>query len=251
MKTWWRAVAGYPPTWAAIAAVIGATWAIIALVQPPTFMTWILLGLATGAIAAWPITMSATGTLARLQFTIPALTTSDTEELAELTTELDALADPRPASQLRSIQQKRDNLAEVLVRRLDAGELTYARYLTTAHQVYEASLENLHEVAVGLRSISAIDETYIATRLQDMTSSGQVGDTTDRERESLEGRRELRHAQERKVAELLAQNEQAMTLLDRTATALADAPIGRTPEDAEAAMAALEELAERASKYAL
>lgn len=251
MKTWWRAVAGYPPTWAAIAAVIGATWAIIALLQPPAFMTWILLGLAAGAIAAWPITMSATGTLARLQFTIPALTTSDTEELEKLTEELASLEDPRPAGQLRSIQQKRDNLAEVLVRRLDAGELTYARYLTTAHQVYEASLDNLHEVAVGLRSISAIDEGYIDNRLDDLTAAGQSGDATDRERESLEGRRQLRRGQERKIADLLAQNESAMTLLDRTATAMADAPIGRTPEDAEAAMAALEELAERASKYAL
>ena len=41
-----------------------------------------------------------------------------------------------------------------------------------------------------------------------------------------------------------------MTLLDRTATSLADAPIGRTPEEAKAAMAALEELADRASRYA-
>jgi hypothetical protein len=41
-----------------------------------------------------------------------------------------------------------------------------------------------------------------------------------------------------------------MTLLDRTSTALADAPIGLTPQDAEAAMEALEELADRASRYA-
>jgi hypothetical protein len=38
--------------------------------------------------------------------------------------------------------------------------------------------------------------------------------------------------------------------MDRTATALGDAPIGRTPADAEAAMTALEDLAERAVKYA-
>jgi hypothetical protein len=41
-----------------------------------------------------------------------------------------------------------------------------------------------------------------------------------------------------------------MTAMDRTATALADAPIGRAPADAEAAMEALEELAQRAMKYA-
>jgi hypothetical protein len=49
---------------------------------------------------------------------------------------------------------------------------------------------------------------------------------------------------------LLAQNESALTALNRTATALADVPIGKRPEDADAAMEALDELAARASKYA-
>jgi predicted house-cleaning NTP pyrophosphatase (Maf/HAM1 superfamily) len=57
-------------------------------------------------------------------------------------------------------------------------------------------------------------------------------------------------SQEAKINDLLAQNETAMTLIDRTSTALADAPIGRKPQDAEAAMEQLSELAERANKYA-
>jgi len=49
---------------------------------------------------------------------------------------------------------------------------------------------------------------------------------------------------------LLAQNESALTALDRTTTALADVPIGRKPEDADAAMAELEALADRTGDYA-
>jgi hypothetical protein len=60
----------------------------------------------------------------------------------------------------------------------------------------------------------------------------------------------MRTTQRRRIAQLLAQNESALTALDRTTTALADVPIGKKPEDADAAMAALEELADRASKYA-
>jgi hypothetical protein len=67
----------------------------------------------------------------------------------------------------------------------------------------------------------------------------------------LNDRRSLREGQEKRIADLLAQNESAMTLIDRTATALADAPIGKEPQDADAAMAALREMAERASKYAV
>jgi len=248
MKTWWRAVAGYPATWLAIAAVVVGVWIILALLQPPPFMTIILLALAAVAIIVWPITMSATGTLARLQFEIPKLPEVDPEEMAQLEQELGELADSRPAYQLTAIQEKRDNLVEVLNRRLEAGELTYARYLSTAQQVYLAALDNLHEVAVALRSISAIDDEYIDRRLVELTE--QSGDSADGERKSLEDRRALRVKQEQRVTDLLAQNESAMTLIDTTATALADAPIGRTPQDAEAAMVALQELAERASKYA-
>jgi hypothetical protein len=72
----------------------------------------------------------------------------------------------------------------------------------------------------------------------------------ERERATLQQRLELRASQRRKIAQLLAQNESALTALNRTATALADVPIGKRPEDAEAAMAALDELAARASQYA-
>jgi hypothetical protein len=249
MKSWWKAVVAYPATWIAIALVALGIWIILALLEPPFFMTVILLAIGAVAIIAWPIAMSATGTLARLQFEAPKLPEVGAEEMAQLTAELGALDDPRPANQLKAIQEKRDNLVEVLNRRLEAGELTYARYLSTAQQVYLVALDNLSEVAVALRSISAIDHEYIDSRLEDLAD--QEGETADAERASLNDRRSLRAGQEKRTADLLAQNESAMTLIDRTATALADAPIGKEPQDADAAMAALREMAERASKYAV
>lgn len=212
-------------------------------------MTVILLAIGAVAIAAWPIAMSATGTLSRLQFEAPKLPEVGVEEMAKLTAELEALDDPRPAYQLNALHEKRDNLVEVLNRRLEAGEMTYARYLSTAQQVYLAALDNLGEVAVAERSISAIDNEYIDSRLGDLHD--QAGETAVAERASLQDRRSLRQTQETRIADLLAQNESAMTQIDRTATALADAPIGKEPQDAEAAMAALREMAERASKYAV
>jgi hypothetical protein len=249
MKSWWKALVAYPATWIAIALVALGIWIILALLEPPFFMTVILLAIGAVAIIAWPIAMSATGTLARLQFEAPKLPEVGAEEMAQLTAELGALDDPRPANQLEAIQEKRDNLVEVLNRRLEAGELTYSRYLSTAQQVYLAALDNLSEVAVALRSISAIDNEYIDSRLEDLAN--QEGETADAERASLNDRRSLREGQEKRIADLLAQNESAMTLIDRTATALADAPIGKEPQDVDAAMAALREMAERASKYAV
>jgi hypothetical protein len=250
VKNWWQTTLSYPATWAVVTIVVATVAAILVLLEPPGFMVAVLFGLAALALGAWPLALTMTGTLNRLQFSLPQITAVDEDEMEKLVEELKELEDSRPAKQLRSLTQKRDNLADVLGRRLDAGEVTYARYLTTAQQVYESTLENLHEVAVAQRSISAIDGEYIDTRLAELETHGTTTEADESERTSLEGRRLLRTSQEQKVAALLAENEAAMTLLDRTATSLANAPIGRTPEDAKAAMAALEELADRASRYA-
>jgi hypothetical protein len=247
MKNWWRAVAGYPATWLAIGLVVIGTLAVLTLLEPPFFMTVVLLVLAGVAIVAWPLTMSATGTLNRLQFEVPRLPEVEPEELSRLAEELDELDDPRPAHQLNAITEKRDSLVGVLNRRLEAGEMTYARYLSTAQHVYLVALENLREVSLAEQSVSAIDDNYITGRLEELAD--QNDDAAAAERTSLEDRRMLRRTQEKKVADLLAQNEAAMTALDRTATALADATIGRQPQDAAAAMEALQEMADRAGKY--
>ena len=250
MTSWTKAIVRYPPTWIA-AVLLGATvWLVLTLLDPPTVFVVILIVLAVVAAAAWPLTMSATGTLAKLQFEIPRVEVIDPAEIAALRAELAPLADTQPTEQLDALLSKRQSLINVLQRRLDAGELTYARYLSTSQQVFSSALDNLHELAVAYESISTIDETYIDRHLAELEADDSDVESADRERATLERRRELRTTQRRRIAQLLAQNESALTALDRTTTALADVPIGKKPEDADAAMAALEELADRANKYA-
>lgn len=250
VTSWTKAIVRYPPTWIA-AVVLGATvWLVLTVLDPPGVLVVVLIVLALLAAAAWPFTMSATGTLTKLQFEVPRVEEVDPAEIAALRAELDALVDTQPTEQLDALLSKRQSLINVLERRLDAGELTYARYLATSQQVFTSALDNLHEVAVAYESISTIDEPYIARRLAELDADDSDAESADRERATLERRRELRNDQRRRIAKLLAQNESALTALNRTTTALADVPIGKKPEDADAAMAALEELADRAAKYA-
>ena len=250
MKSWWRSVISYPPTWIA-AVVLGATvYLVLTVLDPPGFLVVILIILALVAAVAWPFTMSATGTLAKLQFEVPRVEEIDPAEITALRAELAPLADTQPTEQLEALLSKRQSLINVLQRRLDAGELTYARYLSTSQQVFASALDNLHEVAVASESISTIDESYIDRRLTELADDDSDAEAATRERDTLERRREMRTTQRRRIAQLLAQNESALTALDRTTTALADVPIGKKPEDADSAMAALEELADRAAKYA-
>jgi hypothetical protein len=250
VKSWWRAVISYPATWVAAGVLALTTWALVAWLDPPGLFVIVLVGLVVGAAITWPLTMSATGTLAKLQFAIPRVQDVDPHELATLATELAALEDPQPAEQLDALRHKRETLTKVLERRLDQGEMTYARYLATAQQVYRSAVDNLGEVAVAYQSLSTMDDAYIGRRLDELTVDISDIDAAERERSTLERRRELGSTQRRKIARLLAQNEAALTALDRTTTALADVPIGKRPEDTDAAMQALEELADRAGKYA-
>ena len=250
MTSWWRAVISYPPTWIAAAVLAVTVSATIALLDPPGLLVGVLAGLAVVAAITWPLTMSATGTLSKLQFAVPRVEDVDPLELAALTAELAVLPDAQPAEQFAALQQKRNSLLKILERRLDAGEITYSRYLATSQQVYNSALHNLHEVAVAYESISSIDEAYIERRLAELDHDDSDDASSERERGTLEQRRDLRATQRRRIAQLLAQNESALTALDRTATALADVPIGKRPEDADAAMEALEELAARATQYA-
>jgi len=250
MKSWWRSVVAYPPTWIA-AVLLGATvWLVLSVIDPSGVFVVVLIVLALISIVAWPFTMSASGTLAKLQFEIPRIEEVDPQEIAALRAELAALTDVQPTEQLDALVQKRQSLINVLQRRLDAGELTYARYLSSSQQVFDSALDNLHEVAVAHESISTIDETYIDRRLDELTNDDSDVTSATRERATLERRRDMRTSQRRRIAQLLSQNESALTALDRTTTALADVPIGKKPEDADDAMAALEELADRAAKYA-
>ncbi len=254
MKSWWRAVISYPPTWAAAVILVVGAWLVVSIAEPSGGMFLGFLGLVALAIVGWPATLLVTGKLNDLQYpAVPQVTEIDPVRLAGLAAELGELDDPQPAEQLAALQQKRATLMKVLERRLDAGELTYARYMGTADGVYRAALDNLHEVAVAHDSVSSIDETYVARRVAELdaeVAAGEIDPSADRERATLQQRLELRSIQKQKISRLMAQNEAALTALDRTTTALADVPIGKQPEDADAAMAALEELAARTGMYA-
>jgi len=250
VTSWSKAVVRYPPTWIAAVLLGALVWLVLTVLDPSPVFVVILIAVAAVAVIAWPFTMSATGTLAKLQFEIPRVEEVDPVEIATLRAELEVLTDTQPIEQLDALLSKRQSLINVLQRRLDAGELTYARYLSTSQQVFSSALDNLHEVAVAYESISTIDETYIDRRLAELVDDDSDVGSATRERDTLERRRDLRSTQRRRIAQLLAQNESALTALDRTTTALAEVPIGKQPEDADAAMAALEELADRAAKYA-
>lgn len=247
---WWKAILNYPPTWAAGGLLAALTAGFVVALDPPTGMTIGLAAVVGLAAVGWPLAMATTGALSERQFATAPVDEVDPATIASLAAELVALDDTQPAEQLAALEQKKASLLKVLERRLDVGELTYSRYVAAAQQVYRSVLDNLHEVAVANDSVGGIDTAYIDRRLAELEHDGGDADSSQRERDTLARRSELRDTQVKRIARLMAQNEAALTSLDHTTTALADVPLGQRPEDADEAMIALEALADRAQTYA-
>ena len=166
------------------------------------------------------------------------------EKVATLRDALIGTAGVKSAEQLNLIEHKMATLRAVLLERLDAGELTFHRYLRTAEQVYLSGLDNLNEIKVAATARQAIDTSYLARSAQDAK--------TDTERAAIAERAGHAKSLDEKIDTLTAQNEQIMSALDATTTAMAHTQMnaGGATLDADSAMAELARLAERTARYA-
>jgi hypothetical protein len=245
---WWRTLASYPPTWLAVAVTGAATAGLWWWFSPGAATALALLGCAAVALLAWPAAAGATGTVRRLRRRAADRRDVGADPIPPLRRELSRLPDPRPAQQLTAVLDKGENVVDVLGRRLDAGEMTYARYLTAGRQVVAAVVHNLSEVSLAYESIRTIDAPGVERRLADLRPA--TGRAAERERHTLAARLDLWRAQRERIDDLLADNEAAMTALAATATAISRTPMGTPAADADTATAELESLAERASRYA-
>ena len=250
-----RALLSFPPTWLVLLVTAVAEWSFFSWFQPSFIMAIAAAGVGAALLLLWPLIVARAAAFSSAYYDTPSRPTQDSPaSLSELAEELKRLGAPQGAQQMQKLGPLLDNLRAVLNRRLSAGELTYGRYLGAAEQVANSVVDNLRDVDVTLRSIRSIDADSIAERLNHLRrGGGHLGEEQRREIKSLEERSALVGKQNKRVAELLAQNESALTILVDVATAVAntDTEAGKTGADAEAAMAELERLAKRAGRYAV
>ena len=240
-----------PYTWLALVFCIVFVWGFRFWFEPSMPVLLWSIFLATAVFMLWPLLYMKTE-----EYVMASYGLDDHEEESEdfrvskLIDDFKGLGFKEGIDQVKMLRQKYQNLAEVLKRRLDSGELTHKRYLSIAESVYLASVENLQDVSILLRSISTIDPEALNLRLQDLKDD--KGFTVPETISAIEDRRRLYEDQRQQIAKLLGQTESAMTTLDIAAAALARTRIskGLTDSSIEDAMKDLEELAARTGKYA-
>jgi hypothetical protein len=154
-------------------------------------------------------------------------------------------------SQLERFGEKLKTFEEVLDDKLGRKELTYARFLGIAEQVYLSGMDNLRQVALAKKSAGTIDEAYIRGRIEALGPPGEQSEAHKQELSGLRQQLDLAAKQQARVEELLAQNEQALAQLDLALAAITDMKTGSSQASVsmETAMSDLQHVASRAGSY--
>ncbi|MGB5686520.1 MAG: hypothetical protein WBM35_11950 [Candidatus Electrothrix sp.] len=145
------------------------------------------------------------------------------------------------------IKEKYDTFRSMLDQKLKRGELTYARFLGAAEQVYLGGLDTLRRIVVLLQSVSTIDPDYIAKRLAELEQVAVPDPADEREYATLKKRLDLMEQQLKQVNSLLTDNEESMTIMSQSIATVAQMRTGGdlASMGLDTAMENLQELAGR------
>lgn len=171
------------------------------------------------------------------------------ETMQKIGRDLEKLGMPEAYSQYTRVSDKYALYKKTLSNNLHTGELTYSRYLGTGEQVYLSILDNLSALIHAKQSADGIDEIYIRQRINNLQDHNDHH--AQEELKALNKRLQLKQSQLNHVAEILSENEIAMTQLDLAITAVADLgnATQQTSVDLESAVAELARLAKRTEDY--
>jgi methyl-accepting chemotaxis protein len=171
--------------------------------------------------------------------------------LENLVADLTAVKAREAIAQLERFTEKLATFEDVLDDKLGRKELTFARFLGIAEQVYLSGIDNLRQVALARKSAGAVDEAYIRNRIKQLKGGGQLSKAKQDEIASLEKQLETAAKHTLSVESLLAQNEQALAQMDQALAAVTDMKTGSTHSSVsmETAMSDLQQIASRAGAY--
>lgn len=182
----------------------------------------------------------------------PALAPTDADavvlQLWEVKRELVGLRRPDLAVQVNRLFTRYHRALDVLDDKFDAREVTYERARGLVGEVGREAAAGLGAMVELVHGSSGLDADFVRERLE--REAERLNPT---EREALHRRLAIADETERRLAEIAAGNEAALTALDDVAVAVARIDTGRSQAGAagnmEQALQALRRFAERAVLY--
>lgn len=165
--------------------------------------------------------------------------------ISSIKQELAGLDLPLAAEQVDTFDVKFSTFVAVLADRFAITELTYARYLGVAEQVYLSGLDNIRNAMIAQKALGAINADRLRQRIAGLSASAP-------ERPALLSRLEGFNSTLAQISELLLLNEKALTQLDDVTQRLARTKVerGMADSDTESAIAELHRQGLRLAEYA-
>jgi hypothetical protein len=252
----WRGMWSSPYTWLVCLVGFGAMAAFVAWFDPDLAALGVFAGCTLILWALWPVFLRF-DPLFMGRFVREPSARLDERAQARLAEREAGLMRLRKNPQARQalaqfglLREKLHKLNAILRHRLDEGELTYARYLEAAEEVYLSAMDNLEEAALVLMHLSDSDEEHVAQRIKAIEVNG-VSSAERAEYEALRQRKALAQTEREKVEHWLTENEKALTVLDKTTQALMNIQTrqGHAGLAARAAIDELQDLAQRTGRY--
>ncbi|RJS94912.1 cobyrinic acid a,c-diamide synthase [Salinisphaera sp. Q1T1-3] len=150
------------------------------------------------------------------------------------------------AAQADRLYTRYRRVLDVLADKFDAREITFERSRAMVGQVGLSAADNLSAMGALAAGVVGIDTAYVRRRLAER-SSRQVAN----ERDALQQRLDLVADTERRLAELSAHNETAMTTLDNAVVVMSRVDTGRPQADVatDEALADLKRFMDKAERY--
>ncbi|MES1925589.1 cobyrinic acid a,c-diamide synthase [Salinisphaera sp. T31B1] len=154
---------------------------------------------------------------------------------------------PELATQADRLYARYIRVLEVLGAKFDQRELTFDRSRSLAAQVCLTAVDNLNVMSSLAAGVQGIDTAFVRHRLQNSSERLHAD-----ERDALQQRLDLAADTERRLSELGARNETAMTTLDNAAVVMARVATGRPQASvaADEAVADLKRFMDKADRYA-
>lgn len=238
----------------AAAGVLGGVGALLLTASP--LMTATAIAGGGVALASWLVNYLGRREVFANRYLARAhgdLTAKRRAVLESLEVELEAVRSAEGLKQLERFRNKMAAFEDVLARKFGRTELTFGRFLGIAEQVYLSGVDNLHAIALSLKTAATVDESYIEGRLRRLREDPATSPVEEQEVASLEQQLELRRDRLRRVDEWLAMNEQALAQLDLSSVAVAEIKTqgGQAATDMESAMRELADIAARAQEYSI
>lgn len=144
-----------------------------------------------------------------------------------------------------------DGLMSLLGRKLDQTEMAYGMFVGSANKIVGSMLDNLNKVVNVLTGVRSINVTHVEKQLQRIYADGEVDTREAPEETALKERLKLREEQLIEARRLLTNNEQALTLLQKTIAGVVQMKSGEkfSQGDMDSAMESIKRIAEMSEKF--